>query len=384
MKIVYITNARLPTEKAHGVQIIKMNQAFSIAGHKVTLVHPWRLQREISHKKSIFDFYGVDKTFEIKTLNFLDPYIFRKYLPKLFYKFLSFSIDLLWGIKTIRYAKKLNPDLIMLRDNTPFSFLFASLTSLDVCIEFHDMPPPISRKIFKYALNKSKKIKCFSVTDILSRDLEEKFDLDDNFIDTLADAADTNSFDKSYLVKKKFFKPIITYCGSLSEEKGADILFKSAKLLTKFEIRVIGGSQKDILSYSQKYNDIDNVVFIGQVPSKDVPSLLQDSDLLVLPSSGKFKKSREYTSAMKLFEYLATGIPIVASDISSNSEILTSGVNSILFTPDDSAKLAEAADNLYINFNLRKEISKNALTLSKEYSWSNRCNKVLSKLKKVD
>ena len=73
MKIVYITNARLPTEKAHGVQIIKMNQAFSIAGHKVTLVHPWRLQREISHKKSIFDFYGVDKTFEIKTLNFLDP-----------------------------------------------------------------------------------------------------------------------------------------------------------------------------------------------------------------------------------------------------------------------------------------------------------------------
>ena len=87
---------------------------------------------------------------------------------------------------------------------------------------------------------------------------------------------------------------------------------------------------------------------------------------------------------MKLFEYLATGIPIVASDISSNSEILTSGVNSILFTPDDSAKLAEAADNLYINFNLRKEISKNALTLSKEYSWSNRCNKVLSKLNKVD
>jgi hypothetical protein len=65
LKIVYITNARLPTEKAHGVQIIKMNQAFSEAGHKVTLINPWRFQKEISHKKPIFEFYGVNKTFEI-------------------------------------------------------------------------------------------------------------------------------------------------------------------------------------------------------------------------------------------------------------------------------------------------------------------------------
>ena len=50
MKIVYITNARLPTEKAHGVQILKMIKAFSGLGNQTVLVHPKRHQREISHK----------------------------------------------------------------------------------------------------------------------------------------------------------------------------------------------------------------------------------------------------------------------------------------------------------------------------------------------
>ena len=42
MKILYIANIRLPTEKAHGIQIMKMCEAFADIGHKVELIVPWR------------------------------------------------------------------------------------------------------------------------------------------------------------------------------------------------------------------------------------------------------------------------------------------------------------------------------------------------------
>ena len=87
MKIVYITNARLPTEKAHGVQILKMIKGFSGLGSQTVLIHPKRYQAEISHKTDVFNFYKMEKVFQVKSLKFIDPYIFRPFIPKFIYRF---------------------------------------------------------------------------------------------------------------------------------------------------------------------------------------------------------------------------------------------------------------------------------------------------------
>ena len=93
MKIVYITNARLPTEKAHGVQIIKMIEALSSLNYEVVLISPKRIQNEISHKTSVFNFYNVKKVFDHNLVDFLDPYKYRSLMPKFFYRiFLSLLI----------------------------------------------------------------------------------------------------------------------------------------------------------------------------------------------------------------------------------------------------------------------------------------------------
>ena len=111
MKIVYITNARLPTEKAHGVQIIKMIEALSSLNNEVVLISPNRIQNEISHKTSVFDFYNVEKIFEHNLINFIDPYKYRSLMPKFFYRFFSFLVNLLWGIKSAKIGSKLNGEL---------------------------------------------------------------------------------------------------------------------------------------------------------------------------------------------------------------------------------------------------------------------------------
>ena len=105
--------------------------------------------------------------------------------------------------------------------------------------------------------------------------------------------------------------------------------------------------------YGGDFN-IYNIRFIGQVLPSEVPNYLNSSDILLLPSSAKSKKSREYTSAMKLFEYLASGIPIIASNITSNTESLTGDKNCILFNPDDSDSLVREIKKLWQNYDLRE------------------------------
>jgi hypothetical protein len=136
LKIVYITNARLPTEKAHGVQIVKMSEAFSGLNNDVTIISPKRVQKEISHKTDIFNFYDIEILFEHKLVNFVDPYTYRHLMPKFIYRFFSFIVNLLWGFKSAKLGKKLNGDFYIFRDNTPFSLNLVLFIQKQCVVEF--------------------------------------------------------------------------------------------------------------------------------------------------------------------------------------------------------------------------------------------------------
>ena len=383
MKIVYITNARLPTEKAHGVQIIKMIEALSSLNNEVVLISPNRIQNEISHKTSVFDFYNVEKIFEHNLINFMDPYKYRSLMPKFFYRFFSFLVNLLWGIKSAKIGSKLNGDFYIFRDNTPFSYLFCAIFSKKCVIEFHDIPPFLSRLIFKLGLIISGKTVCFAVTNKLSEDLFHKFGKVKNLkkIDTLHDGVDLIKFKNNKIIENS--TPLLTYCGSLSKSKGIDLIINSAKYINNVEFLIIGGLKVDVDHYKKIANDngVKNINFIGQVNYSDVPNLLNKSDILLLPSSAKNIKSRNYTSAMKLFEYMSIGKPIIASNIPSNTEILENNLNCLLFEPDNPKSTVEKINTLINDKELNKKITKNSSKLAIKYSWTERSKKMIKRIK---
>ena len=383
MKIVYITNARLPTEKAHGVQIIKMIEALSSLNNEVVLISPNRIQNEISHKTSVFDFYNVEKIFEHNLINFIDPYKYRSLMPKFFYRFFSFLVNLLWGIKSAKIGSKLNGDFYIFRDNTPFSYLFCAIFSKKCVIEFHDIPPFLSRLIFKLGLIISGKTVCFAVTNKLSEDLFHKFGKVKNLkkIDTLHDGVDLIKFKNNKIIENS--TPLLTYCGSLSKSKGIDLIINSAKYINNVEFLIIGGLKVDVDHYKKIANDngVKNINFIGQVNYSDVPNLLNKSDILLLPSSAKNIKSRNYTSAMKLFEYMSIGKPIIASNIPSNTEILENNLNCLLFEPDNPKSMVEKINTLINDKELNKKITKNSSKLAIKYSWTERSKKMIKRIK---
>src|SRR4051812_20400721 len=128
MKIIYLTNVRLPTERAHGYQIMKMCEAFA-ATAEVELIVP----RRINHlKEDTFTFYGIKRAFKIIRLPCLDLISLGMgrfgYWVEMLTFMLSAKAYLLFRKHDILYTREF-----------PVANIFK-----DVILEIHDIPGKVA------------------------------------------------------------------------------------------------------------------------------------------------------------------------------------------------------------------------------------------------
>lgn len=124
------------------------------------------------------------------------------------------------------------------------------------------------------------------------------------------------------------------------------------------------------------YPERSNFKMFGHKEHKEIPPFLKTADVLVLPNSAKKEVSVVSTSPMKLFEYMASGRPIVASDLPSIREILDES-SAVLSVPDDSESLAKSIRLVLEDEELGEALAKKALERVKEYSWDSRARSIL-------
>jgi glycosyltransferase involved in cell wall biosynthesis len=87
----------------------------------------------------------------------------------------------------------------------------------------------------------------------------------------------------------------------------------------------------------------DAAHFTGMVPASEVPQLLASMDVAVAPYP---QPPHFYFSPLKVYEYMAAGLPVVASRIGQLGTLIEDGVNGLLCPPGDAKALAEALDRL--------------------------------------
>jgi glycosyltransferase involved in cell wall biosynthesis len=126
----------------------------------------------------------------------------------------------------------------------------------------------------------------------------------------------------------------------------------------------------------------DRIIFQGQVTPQKVREFLHEGTVGVLPLT-KDLISASFTSPLKLFEYMAAGIPIVASDLPSMREILNPGINAVLVKPDDPEALALGIRALLADRKLADQLSRQASADAAQYSWMNRGKRIISFLRTV-
>jgi glycosyltransferase involved in cell wall biosynthesis len=138
----------------------------------------------------------------------------------------------------------------------------------------------------------------------------------------------------------------VLYCGSLKSWKGVDGLVQAMGLLGPYRLLVVGPQSPPDLERLQRAaraaGAADRVSFLPPVPPSEVWRLYARARVGVIPLRGEGSiEAREFTSPLKLFEMMAAGLPVVASDLGSLREYVRSGRDAMLVPPDDPAALAD-------------------------------------------
>jgi len=342
-----------------------MCEAFALSGLEVELVLPWRFNKI---KEDVFDYYGVRKNFKIKKIFSLDLIFLN--IPRICFWLQSLT----FSISAFFYLLSKKTDIFYSRDS--FSLYFLSFFKKNLVCEVHAVPNSffLHKRVFK----KSRAI--VVITEKIKEELVKKR-ISENKVLVAPDGVNLDDFNikvSKAEAKKKLNLPmdkkIVIYAGLFDKWKGYLTLLKASKFFEKeIKLVMIGGTEKQVEKLKKEY---PNVIFLGYLPYTDLPINQKAADILVIPNSGKTSISKYYTSPLKLFSYMASYRPIVASDLPSLREVLNEN-NAFLVRPDSPKDLFQGIKRVLKNTDFSAKISAQAYQDVQFYSWINRVKKIV-------
>jgi glycosyltransferase involved in cell wall biosynthesis len=384
-KLFYLANVRMPTEKAHGLQICQNCEAFAKQGLAVTLLPAHRINtKEMAAVADLWAHYGVRANFAVRHIPSLDLFpLIERFSGKaaFFIQVASYTLAL-FLIMLFRRA-----DLYYSRDIYTLLALSLIKPRQRLVYEAHQRAKSgIGARLQKWCVRR------VGLTVAVTAKLAE----------ALAEAGA-----KKTLVAHDGFRPerfaglpsraevratlqlpadafIAGYVGRLHTmqmSKGVDTLVEAIGQCERpIYLCLVGGPDAMAESLRQQWLGLglpaDRFLYAGQVAPTLVPPYLAAFDLCTMPFPFT-EHFAYYASPLKLFEYMAVGGVIVGSDLPSAAEVIANGENGLLTAPGDAAELAGALRQLYDDPELRRRLAAAALATAKHYTWDARAESIL-------
>ena len=368
MRICYLANTAVPSTTASAIQIIKMCESFSKLNNEVLLI-----TTNASDKK-VFDFYSVKSKFQIKKLK-----RYNKFPLGLKYYLFSFS--------SIIESLNFKPDLYITR-NFFTSFLLTIIGKKNI-LELHhgiEVESRIVRFIVKHSnfFNYKNLLKFIAITDGVKQYYQKKFGIKSQKIIVVPSGSSIeNKFFNNTLKNKK--KLNIGYFGSLYKSRGVDLILKLSKIDRENKYFIFG-NLKNYKNIKNKFYG-QNLFLNDYLPYKSVPKNILKMDVLLMPyqetivAAGNVGNIIDFTSPLKLFDYMACGKIIISSQVKVLQEILKEKKN-VIFIKNFNNAYSWKKEIQKIKFlnDKRHIISQNNFKMSKNYKLKERAKKILESL----
>ena len=344
MNILYLSSSTVPSRAANSVQVVKMCDAMVRAGHAVRLFcrSPEAGAAELDRVRAQ---YGIGTELQLEPVR----------QPK--GRFLGRALY------ARRVAKRAAPhladtDLLYARD-------IYSLVALRNCgrpliYEAH-MPPAnaFKRALQRRLFRRPDFLRLVTVSERLADYYRRMFpELHDKGVVVAPNGADTPASPAARADEEP--RRSVGYVGQLHAHKGPALLLELARALPEVDFHVVGGAEADIRRWSALAPD--NISFHGHVAQGELPAWYRSFKVVLAPyrradSSARLHDDTEWGSPLKIFEYMAHGCCIVASDLPVIRELVGDNEAAALCGEDEPGEWAAKVTQLLQEPQRRAQLS---------------------------
>jgi len=370
MKIACITTSQIPSSTANSIQVMKVAQSLAQVGGAVCVFTPGR---EPVIWDQLAEHYGLTTPFEVQWVPSL------RLLKRYDFAFAALNRAREWGADLI-YTWLIQEALL------------AAWEKMPVVLELHDRPTgKLGPRMYLTFLNHPGRKRTLVITGALQRALERDYNhtFAPEEICVAPNGADMERYEDlgdAAMARHQLGLPqgpTVVYSGHFYAGRGLDLLFALAQRLPQVNFLWVGGRAEDVTRWQSKLNEagVRNVLLTGFVENRRLPLYQAAGDVLLMPyersiagSSGG--NSVEICSPMKMFEYMAVGRAIIASDLPVLHEVLNGG-NAVFCPPEDPEAWAATLSDLLDDHNRRGQLARQARSDILLYTWRARAKRAL-------
>ncbi len=356
LNIQYISELNIPNNSAYSIHVMKMCEAFSKLGFETNL-YTIKTQR----------IYKTFKDYNIKH-RFNTISIFKNSKKLNFFLRVLFSIKILLG--------NYNSNSIFISRSIIFSLL-ASILNKNIVLELHHEITGFSK--FIYIFLKNLRLIQNLKYIFLHKQLRNFYKVDEKRNIVLDDSVNINDFKHK---KTKKFKNTCVYIGSFFKGKGIEQIFRLAKKNRNIFFHIYGEKKYLKINKNEK-----NIKAFNYVTYSKIPKILSKYEIALMPYQKKVKGRgsiwlERYMSPLKMFDYLAAKMIIIASNLNVYKHILKNNYNCKLVNVNDDNEWSKSI-NYFLKYSKKnKYLKENAYNTAKKYTWDKRCLKIIKFAKK--
>ncbi len=357
--LLYIADFSLPNMSAYSIHVLKMCDAASKLGFKVNLFLP-HISKNFSEKE-------ISKNFLLKKKIIFNSIFEKKYRINIF-------VRLLFSFFLINKVRNYKSPIIISR--SVVTSLMLALFQIRNILELHTENSGVTKLIF--SLKNINFIKRNLRFIVLNKKLKDILNIDSHRTLILDDAVNPNDFNYK---TKDTLKNTCVYTGSFAPGKGIENIIEISKLIPEINFHLFGNintlKNKNKIKFLPK-----NIKMKGYLPYSKIGKTLSKYKILLMPYSNKVGVLmneifvENYFSPLKMFEYMASGKIILASDLKVYRHILKKNYNSILINTNDYGAWKK---NIIKTMNSKKYsfLGKNAKKDVQKFTWNLRIKKII-------